>query len=111
MQPKEAVQPGEAVGLEPEWVQPGLAVQPRKAVACSAVQSAARFGCAAWIGCWRDGSETSSYQSVERGADSIETDFLNGEIVLLGRLHGVSTGFFLHALVCPARMSYCGVWV
>ena len=57
MQPEEAVQPGDAVGLESEGVQPGLAVQPRKAVACSASQSAARFGCAAWLGCWRDGSE------------------------------------------------------
>lgn len=35
--------------------------------------------------------ESSSFQSVARGADSIETDFLNGEIVLLGRLHGVQT--------------------
>ena len=31
----------------------------------------------------------SSWQSLERRAGSIETDFLNGEIVLLGRLHGV----------------------
>ncbi|MDH6109498.1 2-dehydropantoate 2-reductase [Kitasatospora sp. MAP12-15] len=31
----------------------------------------------------------SSRQSVSRGAGSIETDFLNGEIVLLARLHGV----------------------
>lgn len=33
----------------------------------------------------------SSWQSLARGADSLETDFLNGEIVLLGRLHGVAT--------------------
>ena len=33
----------------------------------------------------------SSTQSLQRGAGSIETDFLNGEIVLLGRLHGVAT--------------------
>ncbi len=33
----------------------------------------------------------SSLQSVLRGAEDIETDFLNGEIVLLGRLHGVPT--------------------
>lgn len=26
-----------------------------------------------------------------KGADSIEVDFFNGEIVLLGRLHGVPT--------------------
>ncbi|GAA3732055.1 ketopantoate reductase family protein [Streptomyces tremellae] len=33
----------------------------------------------------------SSWQSLARGAGSIETDYLNGEIVLLGRLHGVAT--------------------
>ena len=33
----------------------------------------------------------SSLQSILRGAGDIETDFLNGEIVLLGRLHGVPT--------------------
>jgi 2-dehydropantoate 2-reductase len=33
----------------------------------------------------------SSWQSVVRGAGSLETDYLNGEVVLLGRLHGVAT--------------------
>lgn len=33
----------------------------------------------------------SSWQSVVRGATSIETDYLNGEIVLLGRRHDVPT--------------------
>jgi 2-dehydropantoate 2-reductase len=37
---------------------------------------------------WQGGS---SWQSLARGAGSIETDYLNGEIVLLGRLHGVPT--------------------
>ncbi|MFD7905275.1 ketopantoate reductase family protein [Kitasatospora sp. NPDC059747] len=37
----------------------------------------------------RGGSST--WQSLARGAGSIETDYLNGEIVLLGRLHGVPT--------------------
>jgi 2-dehydropantoate 2-reductase len=37
---------------------------------------------------WEGGS---SWQSLARGAGSIETDYLNGEIVLLGRLHGVPT--------------------
>ena len=32
---------------------------------------------------------SSSLQSVLRGTGDIETDFMNGEIVLLGRLHGV----------------------
>ncbi len=33
----------------------------------------------------------SSWQSLARGTGSIEADFLNGEIVLLGRQHGVRT--------------------
>ena len=33
----------------------------------------------------------SSWQSLVRATGSIESDFLNGEIVLLGRLHGVAT--------------------
>ena len=37
----------------------------------------------------RDGG--SSWQSLARGTGSIETDYLNGEIVLLGRLHGIPT--------------------
>jgi 2-dehydropantoate 2-reductase len=34
---------------------------------------------------------SSSWQSLARGSGSIEADWLNGEIVLLGRLHGVPT--------------------
>ncbi|WP_248958588.1 ketopantoate reductase family protein [Sphaerisporangium perillae] len=33
----------------------------------------------------------SSWQSLAKGSGSIEADYLNGEIVLLGRLHGVPT--------------------
>ena len=33
----------------------------------------------------------STWQSLMRGTGSIETDYLNGEIVMLGRLHGVPT--------------------
>ncbi|HEV8718546.1 MAG TPA: 2-dehydropantoate 2-reductase N-terminal domain-containing protein [Candidatus Binatia bacterium] len=33
----------------------------------------------------------STWQSLTRGLSSIEVDFLNGEIVLLGKLHGVPT--------------------
>ncbi|MDA1073327.1 MAG: ketopantoate reductase family protein [Proteobacteria bacterium] len=33
----------------------------------------------------------SSWQSMARGTGNIETDYLNGEIVLLGRTHGVAT--------------------
>ena len=33
----------------------------------------------------------STWQSLRRGAGTVEADYLNGEIVLLGRLHGVAT--------------------
>lgn len=33
----------------------------------------------------------STWQSIRRGHDDVESDWLNGEIVLLGRLHGVPT--------------------
>jgi 2-dehydropantoate 2-reductase len=46
----------------------------------------------------RIGSSTA--QSLARGTGSVETDYLNGEIVLLGRLHGVPTP--ANALVCVA---------
>ena len=36
-------------------------------------------------------SGSSSWQSLARGTGSIEADYLNGEIVLLGRLHGIAT--------------------
>lgn len=39
-------------------------------------------------GASRPGSSTA--QSLARGATSVETDYLNGEVVLLGRLHGVA---------------------
>lgn len=34
---------------------------------------------------------SSTWQSLARGAGALETDYLNGEIVLAGRLHGVPT--------------------
>ena len=33
----------------------------------------------------------SSWQSLARGTGNIEADYLNGEMVMLGRLHGVPT--------------------
>jgi 2-dehydropantoate 2-reductase len=48
----------------------------------------------------------SSWQSLMRGTGSIETDYLNGEIVLLGRLHGVSTpvnAYFMNLVQEMAR--------
>lgn len=40
---------------------------------------------------WAQGGGGSSWQSLARGTGTIEADFLNGEIVLLGRLYGVPT--------------------
>jgi 2-dehydropantoate 2-reductase len=43
-----------------------------------------------------DGAERSggsTWQSLMRGTGSLETDFLNGEIALLGALHGVPTPY------------------
>jgi 2-dehydropantoate 2-reductase len=39
----------------------------------------------------RDRAGSSTWQSLARGTGALETDYLNGEIVLLGRLHGVPT--------------------
>ncbi|MEV4630960.1 2-dehydropantoate 2-reductase N-terminal domain-containing protein [Micromonospora sp. NPDC049523] len=39
----------------------------------------------------RERGGSSTWQSLARGTGSTETDYLNGEIVLLGRLHGVPT--------------------
>ena len=47
-------------------------------------------------GAQRIGSSTA--QSLARGTGAVETDYLNGEIVLLGRLHGVPTP--ANTLVC-----------
>jgi 2-dehydropantoate 2-reductase len=63
----------------------GIAVTPRDVEqARRAEMGANRFG--------GDGDRgSSSWQSLQRGTGSIEADYLNGEIVLLGRLHGVPT--------------------
>jgi 2-dehydropantoate 2-reductase len=50
----------------------------------------------------RSGGSTT--QSLARGAGSVETDYLNGEIVLLGRLHGVPTPANTFFLDLSARM-------
>jgi 2-dehydropantoate 2-reductase len=49
----------------------------------------ARLGVREIDGRKRAGSST--WQSLARGTGAIETDYLNGEIVLQGRLHGVAT--------------------
>ena len=38
----------------------------------------------------RERGGSSTWQSLARGTASVETDYLNGEVALLGRLHGVS---------------------
>ncbi|MCX4626842.1 MULTISPECIES: ketopantoate reductase family protein [unclassified Streptomyces] len=58
------------------------------AYASAAEQSAARDGKVDQPPSLRGGS---SWQSLQRGTGSIEADYLNGEITLLGRLHGIPT--------------------
>lgn len=48
---------------------------------------------------------SSSTQSLARGAGSIETDYLNGEIVLLGRQHGIATPANAYATRLAARLA------
>ncbi len=55
-----------------------LAGRPPKAMTETPIKGRARPGTSAW-------------QGLLRGTGTIETDYLNGEIILLGRLHGVPT--------------------
>jgi len=48
----------------------------------------------------------SSWQSLARGSGSIESDYLNGEVVLLGRLHGVATPVNQALQRTAARMAF-----
>jgi 2-dehydropantoate 2-reductase len=50
----------------------------------------------------------SSWQSLRRGTGTIETDYLTGEIVLLGRLHGVPTPANSALQDLAARMARTG---
>jgi 2-dehydropantoate 2-reductase len=56
----------------------------------------------------------SSWQSLARGTGSIEAEFLNGEVVLLGALHGVPTpvNALLQRLACRAAVEGqgAGTW-
>ncbi|MGO9883392.1 MAG: ketopantoate reductase family protein [Solirubrobacteraceae bacterium] len=47
---------------------------------------------------------SSSWQSLTRGTGAIETDYLNGEVVLVGRLHGVPTP--VNAALCELAARY-----
>ena len=50
----------------------------------------------------------SSWQSMMRGAGSIEADYLNGEIALLARLHGVTAPVNAHLQVVATRAARSG---
>lgn len=51
---------------------------------------------------------TSAWQGLLRGTGTIETDYLNGEIVLLGRLHGVPTPLNEYFARLAQRMAETG---
>jgi 2-dehydropantoate 2-reductase len=51
----------------------------------------------------------SSWQSLARGTGNIETDWLNGEIVLLGRLHGIPTPVNELLQATASRMAAGGI--
>ena len=46
----------------------------------------------------------STWQSLAKGATSLETDYFNGEIVLLARLHGLATPANDFLIELSARM-------
>jgi len=48
----------------------------------------------------------SSWQSLARGTGSVESDYLNGEIALLGRRHGVATPVNVALAQVAARMAH-----
>ena len=50
----------------------------------------------------------STWQSLQRGTGTIETDYLTGEIVLLGRLHGVATPVNRALQLLAAEMARAG---
>ena len=51
----------------------------------------------------RERAGSSTRQSLARGTATVETDYLNGEIALLGRLHGVPTPVNEPCAGCRAR--------
>ncbi|MEU6439711.1 2-dehydropantoate 2-reductase N-terminal domain-containing protein [Streptomyces sp. NPDC047046] len=84
----------EALGLVAEARAEGVAVLEAAGIAAVGEEEAgrargARMRLLPVPGVPRGGGST--WQSLRRGAVSVEADWLNGEIVLLGRLHGVPT--------------------
>jgi 2-dehydropantoate 2-reductase len=51
----------------------------------------------------------STWQSLARGTGSVEVDYLNGEIVLLGREHGVPTPVNLAVQLAVRRAARAGI--
>lgn len=51
---------------------------------------------------------SSTWQSLARGTGALETDYLNGEVVLLGRLHGVPTPINERLCELAARAARAG---
>ncbi len=73
----EAIACYDAAGIE--WIDPDVYAERRKGlIDVNPVNQEGRAG-------------NSSWQSLARGNRSIEADYLNGEITLLGRLHGIPT--------------------
>ncbi len=56
----------------------------------------------------RERAGSSSWQSLARGTGAIETDYLNGEIALLGRLNGVDTPVNVALCRVAARQAHSG---
>jgi 2-dehydropantoate 2-reductase len=75
------------------WEEGAACLAAARIEAVSREEDAARRGDGfQWAGsAARSRPGSSSWQSLARGTGSIEADYLNGEIVLLGRLHGVAT--------------------
>jgi 2-dehydropantoate 2-reductase len=56
----------------------------------------------------RDRAGNSTWQSVTRGTGAVETDYINGEIVLLGRLFGVPTPVNRALQLAANRLAHTG---
>ena len=86
--------PGRLQGFSQRLLQEALAVLAAMGLEPARPQerrhSVAHWGIAP--GCGIEPGQQSTWQSLARGS-SHEVDFLNGEVVLLGRLHGVPTPF------------------
>lgn len=74
----EAVAAYEAAGIESASLEETMELRAEVVRSVRSIEGVKRGGGSTW-------------QSLARGAGSIETDFLNGEIALLGALHGVPT--------------------